>query len=99
MWLAIDTLAERIRSLGEIAPQGHGAFGNLTAIRDGNGEKDWEAMVSELKADQDIVIATARSAFPAAELAGDQATMDLITQRLNAHETHAWMLRATLGET
>jgi starvation-inducible DNA-binding protein len=56
-------------------------------------------MVSELKADQDIVIATARSAFPAAELAGDQATMDLITQRLNAHETHAWMLRATLGET
>ena len=86
MWLAIDTLA------------GYGAFGNLTAIRDGDGEKDWEAMVAELKADQDIVIATARAAFPAAEAAHDQATMDLITQRLDAHEKHAWMLRATLGE-
>ena len=98
MWLAIDTLAERIRALGDIAPQGYGAFGNLTAIRDGDGEKDWEAMVTELRADQDILIATARAAFPAAEAANDQATMDLITQRLDAHEKHAWMLRATLGE-
>ena len=93
-WAALDEIAERIRALGEFAPQ---TFGNLTAIRDGNPESDWEAMVEELKRDNETVCRTAREIFPAAEKAGDQATLDLITQRFQAHEKHAWMLRSTLG--
>ena len=93
-WTALDEIAERIRALGEFAPQ---TFGNLTAIRDGNPESDWEAMVEELKRDNETVCRTAREIFPAAEKAGDQATLDLITQRFQAHEKHAWMLRSTLG--
>ncbi len=58
----------------------------------------WESMVAELMQDNETVIATARAAFAAAEEASDQATMDLLTERLAAHEKHAWMLRATLGE-
>ena len=34
-WAALDDIAERIRALGELAPQGYGAFANLTSIRDG----------------------------------------------------------------
>ena len=93
-WTALDEIAERIRALGEFAPQ---TFGNLTAIRDGNPEADWEAMVEELKRDNETVCRTAREIFPSAEKAGDQATLDLITQRFQAHEKHAWMLRSTLG--
>lgn len=93
-WQALDEIAERIRALGELAPQ---TFGNLTAIKDGNPESEWEAMVEELKRDNETVCRTAREIFPLAEKAGDQATMDLITQRFQAHEKHAWMLRATLG--
>ena len=93
-WTALDEIAERIRALGELAPQ---SFGNLTSIRDGNPESDWEAMVEELKRDNETVCRTAREIFTAAEKAGDQATMDLITQRFQAHEKHAWMLRSTLG--
>ena len=93
-WTALDEIAERIRALGEFAPQ---TFGNLTAIRDGNPESDWEAMVEELKRDNETVCRTAREIFPSAEKAGDQATLDLITQRFQAHEKHAWMLRSTLG--
>jgi starvation-inducible DNA-binding protein len=93
-WAALDEIAERIRALGEFAPQ---SFGNLTAIRDGDPESDWEAMVGELQRDNETVCRTAREIFPAAEKAGDQATMDLITQRFQAHEKHAWMLRSTLG--
>ena len=93
-WAALDEIAERIRALGEFAPQ---TFGNLTAIRDGNPESDWEAMVEELKRDNETVCRTAREIFPSAEKAGDQATLDLITQRFQAHEKHAWMLRSTLG--
>ena len=96
-WAALDQIAERIRALGELAPQGYAAFGNLSSIKDGDADQDWEAMLKELLADTETVIATLRGAFPVADEAGDEATTDLITQRLQAHEKHAWMLRATLG--
>lgn len=96
-WAALDALAERIRALGELAPQGYAAFGNLSSIKDGDPEKDWEAMLKELLTDNETVIATLRGVFSAPDEAGDEATTDLLTQRLQAHEKHAWMLRATLG--
>ena len=96
-WAALDTLAERIRALGELAPQSGSAFGNLTSIKDGDPEKDWEGMVGELAKDHEAVIATLRDVLETGEKAGDDASVDLATQRLAAHEKHAWMLRATLG--
>jgi starvation-inducible DNA-binding protein len=34
--------------------------------------------------------------FPIAEKAGDEATADLLTQRIQLHEKTAWMLRSLL---
>ena len=97
MWTAIDEVAERIRALGEFAPQGYGAFANLTSLKDGDPEKQATAMLEELMRDHETVIGTARAALTVADEADDQATVDTITMRLEAHEKHAWMLRATLG--
>lgn len=97
-WAALDEIAERIRTLGEFAPQGYGAFGNLTSIKDGDPAKTWDEMLRELIADHGVVVDTLKAAFEPAEAAGDEATADLLTQRIAAHEKHAWMLRATLGE-
>lgn len=97
MWTAIDTVAERIRALGSLAPQGYGAFGNLSSIKDGEPDKTAEQMIAELLADQETVVATARAALPAAQAAGDEVTVSLLSDRLDAHEKHAWMLRASLG--
>lgn len=97
IWEATDVIAERIRAVGELVPQGYGALANLTGIEDGDPEKSWEEMIADLKRDNETVIATARSAFPTAEAAGDEASVDLLTERLRAHEKHAWMLRSTLG--
>ncbi|MES2032889.1 MAG: Dps family protein [Pseudomonadota bacterium] len=96
-WQALDEIAERIRALGEFAPQSGSAFGNLTSIKDGDPELDWEGMVGDLKAGQETVIATLRDLLDLADKAGDDVTVDLATQRLTAHEKHDWMLRATLG--
>jgi starvation-inducible DNA-binding protein len=41
-------------------------------------------------------VRTARSIFPAAEKASDEATADLLTQRCQIHEKTAWMLRSLL---
>ena len=96
IWTALDDIAERIRALGELAPQSGSAFGNLTSISEGNPEKTSQEMLSELVRDHGAVIKTARAALKIAEEAGDEATVDLMTQRLAAHEKAAWMLRSSL---
>jgi starvation-inducible DNA-binding protein len=97
VWAAIDTVAERIRALGGLAPQGYRAFANLSAIGDGDPEFDAEAMLRDLVKSHEALIATTRSLRPEAGAAGDEATVGLIDDRLAAHEKHVWMLRASLG--
>ena len=97
MWEALDTIAERIRALGVLAPQSNSAFGNLTSIKDGDPEKEAIPMIKELLKDHETLIASARKAFEIASEAGDEASADLMTQRLAAHEKFAWMLRSTVG--
>jgi len=97
IWDALDEIAERIRALGEFAPQSHSAFANLTSIKDGEADKDASAMLTELMKDHETVIATCRAALTAADEDGDDVSVDLLTQRLGAHEKFAWMLRSTLG--
>ncbi|HYD27834.1 Dps family protein [Brevundimonas sp.] len=97
IWGALDEIAERIRALGVLAPQSFSGFGNLTSIKDGDPEKAATDMLKELMQDHETLIATARKAFAAADEAGDEASADLMTQRLAAHEKFAWMLRSTLG--
>ncbi|MFK0298247.1 Dps family protein [Brevundimonas sp. NPDC090276] len=98
IWAALDDIAERIRALGELAPQSASAFANLTSIKDGDPEKDASAMLKELIKDHGVLIATARAALDAADKVGDEASVDLMTQRLAAHEKAAWMLRSSLGD-
>lgn len=97
LWAALDVIAERIRALGELAPQGYAAFANLTGIKDGDPSADAETMIRTLMRDHETAIATLREGLKAAGEAGDDATTDLFTQRLAAHEKAAWMLRSSLG--
>lgn len=97
IWAALDDIAERIRALGEFAPQAHSTFANLTSIQDGDPDKDAPAMLKELMQDHETLIATARAALTVADDEGDDVSVDLLTQRLSAHEKFAWMLRSTLG--
>jgi starvation-inducible DNA-binding protein len=97
VWTAVDTVAERIRALGAFAPQGYRTFANLSGVQDGNPDQAWEAMLQELIADHEALIAGAREARAAAEDVTDDATTSLIDDRVLAHEKHAWMLRASLG--
>ncbi len=97
LWAALDLIAERIRQLGEFAPQGYATFANLTSIKDGDPEIEAQAMIAELMRDHETVIATLRGAMTVADDGGDDTTVDLLTQRLAAHEKAAWMLRASVG--
>ncbi len=96
LWTALDAIAERIRSLGFPAPGTNTEFARLTSIEESPGQPDAMKMVALLVKGHEAVARTARSVFPLAEEAGDEATADLLTQRLQIHEKTAWMLRSLL---
>jgi starvation-inducible DNA-binding protein len=98
MAAAIDEIAERTRALGHPAPAGFAAFAKLTGIKDSDGTKPGDRMIRELVADHETVARSLRELADLADGAGDAATADLATRRLDAHEKAVWMLRALIAE-
>ncbi len=94
--LAVDLVAERIRALGFPAPATYTDFARLTSIPETRGVPKAHDMIRLLVEGQETVVRTARSIFPVAEKASDEATCDLLTQRIQLHEKTAWMLRSLL---
>ncbi|MFG3818086.1 Dps family protein [Limnothrix redekei] len=94
--LAVDLIAERIRSLGFPAPGSYSEYAKLTSIPEAEGVPSAEVMIAQLVEGQEAVVRTARAVFPLADAANDEPTADLLTQRLQIHEKNAWMLRSLL---
>ncbi len=99
LWGAVDPIAERIRSLGHVAPGSSAQFGKLASVPDAPEVPPKAlAMVRLLVDGHEAVARTARSIFPVAAKAGDEPTADLLTQRIGIHEQAAWMLRSLLED-
>lgn len=96
LFLAVDEIAERIRALGHFAPGSYHAYSKLTSIKEETDVPKATQMVENLVHGHETVARTARAVFPAAEKGSDEATLDLLTQRIQFHEKTAWMLRSLL---
>src|SRR5690554_2643698 len=94
---AVDEIAERIRALGHFSPGSYKAFAKLASVEEEEGVPSAEEMIRQLVIGQETVARTAREIFPAADEAGDEPTVDLLTQRMQVHEKNAWMLRSMLA--
>ncbi len=94
--LAVDLIAERIRALGVYAPGTYQEFAKLTVIPEDAGVPKAQEMIKNLVEGQEAVVRTARSLFAIVDAAGDEASADLLTQRIQLHEKTAWMLRSLL---
>ncbi|SDU13581.1 Dps family protein [Halopseudomonas salegens] len=96
--VAVDDIAERIRTLGFPAPGTYKQFVELSSIKEEEGVPEATAMVRLLVEAHEACARTARKAFPVCDKASDEPTADLLTQRLQVHEKTAWMLRSLLEE-
>lgn len=94
--LAVDLIAERIRSIGFPAPGTYKQYAKLSSIKEEQGIPKAQDMIRILLEGQEAVVRTARSLYPVVEKASDEATADLLTQRIQLHEKTAWMLRSLL---
>jgi starvation-inducible DNA-binding protein len=99
LWNAVDPIAERIRSLGHVAPGSYAEYGRLSSLPDAPTSPPRALeMVRILAQGHEAVARTARGLLPLVERAADEPTTDLLVQRLTVHEQAAWMLRAMLED-
>ncbi len=94
--LAVDEIAERIRALGSPAPGSYTQFVERATVKEDTGVPAATDMISNLVADYETIVATARSLVRAAEELNDDASVDLGVRRIDVHEKGAWMLRSHL---
>ncbi|MEM7020478.1 MAG: DNA starvation/stationary phase protection protein [Pseudomonadota bacterium] len=94
--MAVDEIAERIRTLGARAPGSYTEYAALSVVQEDTSSPKATDMINVLVADQQAVAKAALAVTKAAEETDDVATADLGTRRIDIHEKNAWMLRSHL---
>lgn len=92
--VAVDDIAERIRTLGIAAPGTYKSFVELSTIKEVEGVPKAAEMVVMLTHGHEQVVKTCRDVFKLAQEANDESSVALVSDRMRVHEKTAWMLRA-----
>ncbi|WP_281558189.1 Dps family protein [Thalassomonas sp. RHCl1] len=95
---AVDEIAERIRSLGEVAPGSYKAFTRLSSIAEVEDIPGASEMVKILTLGHKQIVKTCRIALNLAQSAEDESSASLVSDRMREHEKTAWMLRSMLSD-
>ncbi len=94
LWNAVDVIAERIRSLGEYAPVNLKEIQSRTTLAEEQQRPGAVEMLKKLAKDNRSIVDSIYPALRAAQESGDEATTDLLIERVQIHEKTAWMLEA-----
>jgi starvation-inducible DNA-binding protein len=93
---AVDSIAERIRAIGEKAPAAFSIYQKTTHIKEGNVNASAEEMIQALAHDHTHLSEQAKKVRSIAEEVSDIGTVSFTEDRIRAHEKTAWMLNASL---
>lgn len=96
----IDSVAERMRSIGHYAPATMSSYLNLTHLTEKKKyNNNSQGFIKELLADHEAIIIKLReNIHPFANKFNDLGTSGFITGLMETHEKMAWFLRAHLSE-
>ncbi|WDE02146.1 Dps family protein [Thalassomonas actiniarum] len=86
---AVDEIAERIRSLGEVAPGSYKAFTKLSSIAEVEDIPNASEMVKILTLGHEQIVKTCRIALSLAQSAEDESSASLVSDRMREHEKTA----------
>lgn len=93
---AVDLIAERIRALKCSVPASFSQFMKLTSLKEDNNQLSTKDMLKHLMKDHETVAHHAYIILAKAQKAHDEATTDMLIERIREHEKTAWMLRSCL---
>lgn len=98
LFAAIDVIAERIRSLGHLAPNQQVLVAAMSEENDSGDKIIPQKMIEDLIASHEKIARMMRDAAGDAAEASDMVTEDMLTERLAFHEQAIWMLRAIVTD-
>lgn len=93
---SIDKTAEYIRTLDSYAPGSLERFSELSQIRGQIKIPRAELMLAELESDNKIILECLNHCMGFAKQENQFGIENFIAERIDAHNKHGWMLRATL---
>ena len=96
LFLAVDTIAERIRALDAYALGGLATLARTAGLPEIAAPLAQEAYVSALIDANQKVVADAATARDLAGAAGDSESQDLMIERITLHQKTIWMLKSFL---
>ena len=94
--VAIDDLAEHMRALDVMAPKSLSEMLMNASIDPRFISTNPRDLTQDLKTGNDVCLVSLMLAFKAAEAAGEVGVADFLTQRIDTHQKHGWMLRSSL---
>jgi starvation-inducible DNA-binding protein len=97
LWENFDTIAEKIRELDHFVPLNMRSFGTLSIIDEFDTVLDAKGMIERLMLDHERMTVFLNKLFKIATAADNQAIMNYIADRLDAHAKMRWMLRTMLN--
>ena len=93
---SVDSLAEHIRALNAYAPGSLARYKSLTNISEDDVIKSPSEMVTQLFADNAIVMSSIKRVFELAETENEIGFSNFLQDRYDVHKKHQWMLRSIL---
>ena len=93
--IAVDDIAERIRTLDMAAPGTYKAFAELSTIKEVEEVPTAREMVDIMTQSHEQLVKTCRKVLHLAQSANDESSVSLVSDRMRIHEKTAWMLGAT----
>jgi starvation-inducible DNA-binding protein len=93
---AVDPIAEHIRAMDSYAPLSLVELKSLSTVMETlAGVPDAKSMVNNLIVDNNTVIISLMQAYQEADKASELGLANFLQDRIDIHQKHGWMLKAT----
>lgn len=93
---SVDTIAERVRTIGYYTPGSFRRYLELSQVEDQVEIPSARSMMEKLLADINVLQSSIKVCYDLAEQNSNHGLSNLMAERQDAFAKHAWMLTATL---
>jgi starvation-inducible DNA-binding protein len=92
---AVDAIAEHIRAIDGMAPNNLTMLKDLSSLQDADPSAPMD-MFNDLLMTNNLVLVSLMRAYQLADDADELGLANFIQDRIDIHQKHGWMLKATL---
>jgi starvation-inducible DNA-binding protein len=96
LYNAVDPIAEHLRAMDSYTPVSLAELTGLSTVMETlTGVPDAKSMVNNLIVDNNTVIISLMQAYQEADKASELGLANFLQDRIDMHQKHGWMLKAT----